>query len=51
MSVNNEDKDIFITGCDSGGLFKCSLMSEETVQASNTPNTFMTVLYPGGIHN
>ena len=26
--LNNEDKDTFIVGCDSGGLFKCSLSSE-----------------------
>lgn len=28
ISMNNEDKDTFIVGCDSGGLFKCSLSSE-----------------------
>ena len=28
VSMNSEDKDSFIVGCDSGGLFKCSLSSE-----------------------
>ena len=27
VSVNYEDKDIFVIGCDSGGLFKCSFSS------------------------
>ncbi len=27
VTVNSEDKDIFIVGCDSGGLFKCSFSS------------------------
>jgi hypothetical protein len=34
ISMNNEDKDTFIVGCDSGGLFKCSLSSEMPAKPS-----------------
>ncbi len=34
LSINNEDKETFVSGCDSGGLFKCSLLSEEPANTS-----------------
>ena len=34
MSINNEDRDTFLVGCDSGGLFKCSFSS--TMAASTS---------------
>ena len=38
MSVNYEDKDIFIVGCDSGGLFKCSFSSN--IKATSSKSLF-----------
>ena len=34
LSVNSEDKDTFIIGCESGGLFKCSLSSNKIENTS-----------------
>ena len=34
IAMNNQDKEVFLVGCDSGGLFKCSLASQKKVSTS-----------------
>ncbi len=34
LTMNNQDKNSFFIGCDSGGLFKCSLLSNTQVSSS-----------------
>jgi hypothetical protein len=36
LSVNSEDKDTFMIGCESGGLFKCSLSSNKIENSSGS---------------
>ena len=42
--MNNEDKDIFLVGCDSGGLFKCSLSSQVNAELSIIKINFLCYL-------
>lgn len=45
--MNNEDKDTFVVGCDSGGLFKCSLTSQTSAQ----PSKFLVTILSNGNRN
>ena len=40
IALNNQDKDVFLVGCDSGGLFKCSLSSQKKITLSKIKIAF-----------
>ncbi len=38
MALSNEDQEVFLVGCESGGLFKCSLSAKKPVKHSKAKN-------------